>query len=1002
MSGVAGALALPVILLCGELQAQNAPGTIRGVVVDKERGAPVSGARVRLLGTSVSTETNSEGYFVLSGLEPGRYTVEVRADGFVTEFDAGIFVASGGFEDRRITLSPSYTDLGEFKYEGEIDLAAGSEEALLLEKFDSKGLIDSIGSDLIGQSGASGADDALRLIPGATVSNDGFAVIRGLPDRFVSVQLNGVRLPSSDAETRSVELDQFPSTVIESVQVSKTFSPEQQSDASGGAVNLILKTVPDEPFFVRFSSSLGYNSQVQRRVDFLTYEGGGVSTFGYDNRRRNQQPTPGDGTGAIWSGALGTSRGQAPVDFSYSLVVGGGYDLNRDWRVGGAVSYFYSRDTSFQNDAFDDQWWIAPGTSALEPARSNVNGASNFITSLLDIQQGSQQVQWGTLATAGIKSENNELSFTFLLTRSAEDTATIAEDTRGRQFFFPGYDPNDPSSPGFGNIESAPLLRRETLAYEERQLTSGQLHGEHTLDFAEFGIFKAPKIDWTLSLNRSESNEPDRRQLSNTFQDPLVFNGVELVPASQAALPPSATASLGPLQRIFERVEEESEQLSVNFTLPFEQWTGDEGAIRFGYFNDQVDRDYNQDTFSNAGFDPFPTVLGGFDTFYSSVYPFLGVPVSGIGPSGAGAIDVDYTGVQEIEAFYVVADLPLTSNLTLSGGVRFEDSSISTDVTGEEFAIAFLPGAAAGSFFGDLADPTIANADQSNTNTLPSVSLRYDPTDDLTLRAAYSETVARQTFRELAPVLQQEFIGGPIFVGFPGLQQSEVTNYDLRADYRPYEGGLVSASWFLKDLSNPIETFENQIGGANFTTAGNFPDGEIQGVELEVRQDLGVVWDQLEGLSFGANATFLRTSVTVSQTQIEDFEVQGLEIPALTRDATGAPEFLYNLYSTYSVPFLETQIGLFYTVTGDTLVSGFGFNRGNLVPNVYQAEFGTLNLTVTQPLGDYVQLSFKASNLTNPDIEQVYRDDLIDGDFTRASFSRGIDYSFGISAQFDV
>src|SRR5262249_58743734 len=112
-----------------------------------------------------------------------------------------------------------------------------------------------------------------------------FAVIRGLPDRYVSSQMNNVVLPTADENKRAVELDQFPAPVIESIQVSKTFTPDQQGDASGGAVNVRLRGIPDTPVF-QFKNQLTYNSQVTGRSDFLTYQGRGVHFWGRDDGGR--------------------------------------------------------------------------------------------------------------------------------------------------------------------------------------------------------------------------------------------------------------------------------------------------------------------------------------------------------------------------------------------------------------------------------------------------------------------------------------------------------------------------------------------------------------------------------------------------------------------------------------------------------------------------------------------------------------------------------------------
>ena len=116
----------------------------------------------------------------------------------------------------------------------------------------------------------------------------------------------------------------------------------------------------------------------------------------------------------------------------------------------------------------------------------------------------------------------------------------------------------------------------------------------------------------------------------------------------------------------------------------------------------------------------------------------------------------------------------------------------------------------------------IRNFGRRESDALPSLGLIYEPVESVTLRAAYSETIARQTFKELTPIIQQEFLGGPIFIGNPDLQMSSLQNWDLRLDYTPYDGGLFSVSYFYKDNTDPIE-FVNRPISFGFTTAVNNP-----------------------------------------------------------------------------------------------------------------------------------------------------------------------------------
>jgi len=146
------------------------------------------------------------------------------------------------------------------------------------------------------------------------------------------------------------------------------------------------------------------------------------------------------------------------------------------------------------------------------------------------------------------------------------------------------------------------------------------------------------------------------------------------------------------------------------------------------------------------------------------------------------------------------------------------------------------------------------------------VELIARPVEPLSFRAAYSQTVAHQTFKELTPILQQEFLGGPIFIGNPALQMSALRNYDLRGDYVPFEKSLLSASWFRKDVDDPIE-YAQKVTTFTYTTAENYPEGFLTGWEFEARQALGRFEEKLEGLAVGANATFIDSRVTLPADQ---------------------------------------------------------------------------------------------------------------------------------------
>jgi TonB-dependent receptor len=975
--------------------AQQRVGSIRGVVYDKDFEVPLQAAQVLIVETSQRAETGDQGTFVIPDVAAGSYTLVFAKEGYVRQVKADVAVAEGALTEVEVWLVGEYTEMDEFVVQDILPLTGGSEAALLALRMESPALMSSIGSELMSRAGASDAAAGLRLVSGASLQDGKTAVISGLPDRYVSSQMNCVRLPTADEDKRAVELDQFPATVIESLQVSKTFTPDQQGDASGGAVDVRLKGVPDETT-VQFSSQVSHNSEVTGQDDFLSYAGGGVDFWGEDDGGRDIQW---GNLGESWDGAVGVSEEDAPIDSKWSLGMGGKHELSDGVRIGGSANLFYERDSSFSEGGKNDSWWVDnPGEQLTPQTNQGTPSQGDFKTALFDVDRASQSVQWGGLATLGLETEHHQLGLSYLYTRNAEDSATLATDTRGKEYFFPGYNPNNPNGPGNEpeNLNAAPYLRLETLEYTERETQTLQLTGRHELpmDDSEGGIFKAPAIDWVVADSSASMDQPDKRQFGALWL-PRSFNpGVPpFVPpftTEEEWFPykPGANFNLGNLQRIWKEIDEDSIQAAANFTLPFEQWSGDEGYFKTGVFADQVDREFDQETFSNFG-DSGSSFEGGWEEPWSGVFPFEDHPIT------ASESDVDYDGEQDIGALYSMLDLPLASSLDLIGGVRLESTEIGIVNHPEEEAVWLPPGSSSPVAL----NPGDADVDFEQDDVLPSVGLIWQALEPVTLRGSYSETVARQTFKELSPILQQEYLGGPVFIGNPELDMSSLNNWDLRLDYVPFQGSLVSLSWFYKQITDPIE-YVQRVQPFEFTTPVNYPEGHLGGWEIELRQGLGELLEDLNGLTLGANATFISSEVELPEDESAGFNLPNINVPRSSRDMTNAPEHLYNLYLTYDFERTGTQLGLFYTVQGDTLVAGAAQANGNFVPSIYATEFDTLNFSLTQKLGPYFRLQFQAKNLTNPDIETVYRSPVTSGDTVHTSYSTGVELALTLGAKF--
>ncbi|MBZ0258033.1 carboxypeptidase regulatory-like domain-containing protein [bacterium] len=327
---------LILLLSSGSVSAQQA-GSIRGVIYDKDFDAPLAAAQIMIAETGEKIKATDDGNYVFAQVPPGTYTLVFSKDGYTRQVKGNVIVSPGQLTEVNIWMTGDFTEMEEFIVQ-DITFGNSAEIALLELRMESPALMDSISADLMSQAGAGDAASALKLVAGAAVQDGKYAVIRGLPDRYVNSQMNGVRLPTADADKRAVQLDQFPSAAIESIQVSKTFTPDQQGDASGGAVNVILKGIPDETIF-KFSAQTYYDTLVTGNSDYLSSNGGGVNFWGSDTR---DIPSNGD-----FDETVGVSNGQWPMDSKWSMATGGKYEFDNDLKIGGFASFFYERGSSF-------------------------------------------------------------------------------------------------------------------------------------------------------------------------------------------------------------------------------------------------------------------------------------------------------------------------------------------------------------------------------------------------------------------------------------------------------------------------------------------------------------------------------------------------------------------------------------------------------------------------------------------------------------------------------
>jgi len=223
--------------------AQQQPGRIIGRVLDAD-GAPVAGAHVELADStaSISATSGLDGRFVLPGVAPGLVTIRARMVGYQPKTVSGIQVRAGGAVEQNVTLTAAAVQLAEIEVTAEAE--RGSVNRALEEQRNANNIVNAITAEQIAKSPDSDAGQAVQRVAGVTVQEGKFVFVRGLGERYTTTELNGSRIPSPEPDRKVVPLDLFPSTLLEGITTSKTFTPEQAGDFSGASVNIKTREFP--------------------------------------------------------------------------------------------------------------------------------------------------------------------------------------------------------------------------------------------------------------------------------------------------------------------------------------------------------------------------------------------------------------------------------------------------------------------------------------------------------------------------------------------------------------------------------------------------------------------------------------------------------------------------------------------------------------------------------------------------------------------------------------
>ncbi|MEO0557218.1 MAG: TonB-dependent receptor [Bacteroidota bacterium] len=952
-------------------------GTLAGTVLDGDLGETLPTANVFIEALGTGAATDFDGKYTIRQVPVGTYDVRYSFAGYETQVVSGVQILDGQTTEINVTLSAGQA-LEEIMVAADEIIERNNEAGLLRLRARAPQVSDAISAEAISKSGSSDAADAMENVTGASVQGGKYVYIRGLGDRYANTQLNGAALPTADPDRRSVQFDMFPAGLLDNIVTLKTFTADKPGNFSGGLVDISTKSFPDE-LAISVSTSGSVNSQTQfQGGDFLTYEGGDTDWLGIDDgsralpdivadpdveipnfrdaRRNPELAAELDAISRAFIRPIDVTRDNAPVNQSYALSLG------NQQRVGsGDVGYVfglnYGTSANFYSNGVTGRYSVAT---------VGEDGVTLTPDLLVTDSRGTTDVTWGGIGNLAYRIGSNEIALNTLYTRGGESQARFQVGSLPEIF-----------------DDAEDLFVNRSIFYVERELASGQLRGRHRL-----GILNDAEFTWLGSMSKTSLDEPDLRFFGNVRRgetpDEYVYG--------------TRVADIQLQQRFFRTTSEGLRGAQADLEVPF-QLFGRRSQIKVGGRYDRTDRDATERRFSietnnrePVTLEPGENGLGDADAYVNQLgiigtddrgNPIFGNYIDEI--RNSFTLGNSYDGYLDVSAGYVQTELAPVERLRVILGARYE-------VTRQALTTLDLDEDATQ----DAGEDVFVGGRIEQNDILPSLNLVYALTDNMNLRSAATQTLARPTFLEFAPGCRQSFALGEFVCGNPTLERSLISNLDLRWEWFTRPGEVLAVSVYGKRIANPIELAIVNTNGQ--LVYRNVDEADIAGVEIEARQRVAALLPFAANapivgkLSLGLNASFVQSSISIDEVELEQRRALNPEASG-TRALQGQSPYIVNADLAYEDPIRGTNLGLYFNVFGRRLSQVSALE----LPDVYEQPSPQLDVVASQRLLGGFSAKLSVKNLLDADFSQVYDTEINGVAPVFQRYGRGRNISIGIS-----
>jgi TonB-dependent receptor len=845
--------------------AQERKGTITGHALDTNK-EPLVGALVELQPLGRSVSSGDHGQFTLSDVAPGKYTLAISYVGF-TSFSKEVTVTSAGVENVEAELQIA-TVTEQVIVRGERE--RGEIEALNRERT-ADNIIQVLPAEVITSLPNTNIADAVGRMPSVSLERDEgegkYVQIRGTEPRLSNVTMDGVHVPSPET-TRNVKLDVIPSDLVESVEVSKTLSADQEGDAIGGSVNLVTKKAYDQPYVTLFG--LGGYTPIDNGRGLYQFGGTIGKRFGRDKRfgllvngtydwngrgTDDVEPSPVVRTDVDGAPPRALSDGNSMRLYWYDRARTG-FAASTDYRLN-SKSFVYARGFFSQFNDNGEDWIYALNTGTFSNPNTTTADADGN-TAFTDVIRDPWQQVFNVTAGAQHTFGSTMLAYEVTGGQARDVFGFPSFRFGGPQAVSFGYDTSQPFNPQFPvqngvdifdpNLYTLNRIRKGSAYTKERDYTGSMWMTRQYTAGSNYGTFAMG-----FKLRDADKTNLDLRRSFN------VNNSLNMSTALRNITNPDyhlGAYKFGPVS------DRRAVQAFVN---------ANPGTLTPRLIVDQLANDPNN-------FDTRERVIAGY---------------------AMNTISIGHIRIQ--------------------GGVRFEetqDTFVGTSATGTKDPITGIVTAVV---------DTPAPGAHSYLDVLPSVQFQYSWAGNTKLRFVYGRGIARADFSDLPPFERVDNTRRLTIVslGNPNLKPTHANNYDVLFEHYLKSVGIIEAGWFYKDLKDPIfgittNPTTGKFAGDRVDQTINGPSAHIQGIEVAWQQHLTFLPGLLHGLGVSANYSY-----TASQVNFPANFLNRKDHPRLNRTAPNN----WNFDATYDKGPITARMGLSHN---DAYISSYQWEDGDL------------------------------------------------------------------------